>query len=98
MRRVDRIEETDEAVGLEVEGETFSDRVLLAFQPNREQTLRGGGEGFIFQDHAPVRLAGGQVTMRGKGGSTAISFPMRAQQEVVLRFATPEELKDLLET
>jgi hypothetical protein len=37
-----------------------------------------------------------KTTLAGRGSSTAVSFPMRVQQEVVLRFATEEEIREVL--
>ena len=64
--RIRKIQETGEAVGLAVETDGFSDRVLAAFQPDREQTLESpDGEAFRFRDYGYVRVTPGGVTVRG---------------------------------
>src|SRR5262249_43303758 len=65
VRHTRRVQETDEAVGVALEGDTFSDRVLIAFYPEGEQTLGSAGESFTFRDHAHVRIADKGVTVRG---------------------------------
>lgn len=66
IRAIRRIQETGEAVGIAVESDAFSDRVLVAFQPDKPLVLRSAdGEAFDFQDHGYLRAAGGQVTVRG---------------------------------
>jgi hypothetical protein len=66
IHKVSRIQETDSGAGMVVAGEGFSDRVLVAFAPDKEQTLRGpDGEAFTFADYGYVRVAGARVTVRG---------------------------------
>jgi hypothetical protein len=74
VRQVRRVEETDEAVGLAVEGEAFSDRVLVGFRPDQEQTLRSADEAITFTGYGYVRTAGGRVTARGR----VTAFRLRA--------------------
>jgi hypothetical protein len=65
LRQVRRLAETEQAIGLAVEGESFSDRVLVGYAPDREQTLAAGGEAFTFRDHAYLRVTDGKVSVRG---------------------------------
>jgi hypothetical protein len=74
LRPVRRLQETDEAVGFAVESDAFSDRVLIAFEPDREQTLRSADEAFTFRGYGYVRRAGGRVTVRGQ----VTAFRLRA--------------------
>jgi hypothetical protein len=65
--RVRRIEETADATGLRVDGAGFSDRVLIAFRADKEQTLRSpDGEVFTFLGHGYVRASGDRVIARGR--------------------------------
>jgi hypothetical protein len=67
IRRVRRLDETPKAVAMAVEGANFSDRVLVAFRDEKEQTLLSAdGEAFTFQGHGYVRLAEKRVTVRGR--------------------------------
>jgi hypothetical protein len=66
LHRVARIQETPEAAGVAVSGEGFSDRVLVAFRPDEEQTLYSDGEVFVFRDYGYVRLSGNRLTIRGQ--------------------------------
>jgi hypothetical protein len=67
--------------------------------PARALPGRKDGKDWFFFPH-PVHRQGvllglpEKTALRGGGGSTAVSFPLRTQQEVVLRFATEEELKE----
>jgi hypothetical protein len=65
LRQLRRLEETEHAIGIAIDGEGFSDRVLVGYSPDREQTLRAAGEAFTFRDHAYLRVADGKVTVRG---------------------------------
>jgi hypothetical protein len=64
VRQVRRLAETEAAFGMAIEGDAFSDRVLVAFGDG-EQTLRGADESFTFRDHTHVRIAGGRIIVRG---------------------------------
>ena len=67
LRRVRRVHEKEAAVGVAIEGATFSDRVLVAFEPDKEQTLQGDdGEAFTFRDYGYVRVTADKVTACGK--------------------------------
>jgi hypothetical protein len=67
IRRVRRIQETEEAVGIAIESPTFSDRVLMAYTADRNQALRSAdGEAFAFRDHGYVRVNGDRITARGQ--------------------------------
>ena len=67
IRQPRAIAQTDEAIAMAVEAEAFSDRVLIAYAPDTPCTLAGSdGEAFVFSDHAYVRLAGKELTVRGK--------------------------------
>jgi hypothetical protein len=50
-----------------VEGPAFADRVLIAFESGKEQTLRSAdGEIFTFRDHGLVRVTAKDITVRGQ--------------------------------
>lgn len=67
LRRIRAVQETEEAVGLAIDGDGFSDRVLIAFDAEREQVLRSPeGEVFVFRDYGYIRRAGGTLTVRGR--------------------------------
>jgi hypothetical protein len=74
VREIRRLAETDTAVGMAVDAETFSDRVLVAFGDG-EQTLKSADESFTFRDHAYLRIAGGRITARG----SITSFRVKAK-------------------
>ena len=75
IRAIRRIQETEEAVGIAIEGDAFCDRVLVAFQPDKEHSLHStDGEAFTFRDHAYVRIAGKQAMVCG----TVTAFRIRA--------------------
>jgi hypothetical protein len=82
VTRVGRVQETEQAVGMVVEGDGFSDRVLVAFAADGEQTLRGDGETFTFQDHGYLRVAGAEVTVRGKVTAFRLRAP-KAERVVI---------------
>jgi hypothetical protein len=93
LRSVRLVQETATAVGMAVEAEAFSDRVLVAFNPSRKQTLGAAGESFTFHDHAYLRLAAGRLTVRGQlsafrlrvSGTGAISATRDGQPLIVRR-------------
>jgi hypothetical protein len=66
IRGVSRIQETDEAVGLVVEGEGFSDRVLIAFDADKDHTLRNEAEAFTFRGHGYLRRTDRGIVVRGQ--------------------------------
>jgi hypothetical protein len=66
----ERIAETSNAVvarATALEPGRWDDRLMVRFgeAPGRPVTLAGAGERFTFGDHAYVRMAGGQVHVRG---------------------------------
>jgi hypothetical protein len=65
VTQVSRIAETDEAIGVAVAGDGFSDRILVAFNGDKDQTLQNAGESFTFRDHATIRSLHGQVAVSG---------------------------------
>jgi hypothetical protein len=80
LRQIRRLQETDAAVALGVEGPSFSDRVLVAFDANREHTLRSaGGEAFTFRGHGYLRLAAGHLTVRGNVRAFRVHAPRSDQ-------------------
>jgi hypothetical protein len=80
IRRVRRIAETDQAVGIAVEQEASVDRVLIGFDPDREVTLQGGdGEAFTFRDHGYVRASGKHVLVRGAVTAFRVRLPESAR-------------------
>jgi hypothetical protein len=67
VRRVRRLQETEAAVGLAVESDTYSDRLLVAFDTDKEHTLQSAdGETFTFRDYAYVRITRRKVTACGR--------------------------------
>jgi hypothetical protein len=85
VRRIWRIQETEEAVGLAVESDSFSDRILVAFDPNKECTLHSpDGEIFTFQDHGYVRSANGQVTVRGSLQDFRLRLARSAKLSIIM--------------
>ena len=67
VKRVKRIDETEEAVGLAVESDAFSDRVLVAHEAEKRHTLRSAdGEAFTFRDHGYVRVTSGGAIAQGQ--------------------------------
>jgi hypothetical protein len=88
-----RIQETDGAVGLAVEGGAWSDRVLIAFDDAKDYTLSAGGEAFTFRGYGYVRRAGDRVTVRGgvKGlrlapaGTGKVSLTINGKEQAVRR-------------
>jgi hypothetical protein len=85
LGRVRMLQETAAAVGLEVAAAAFSDRVLVAFDPAQEQTLRAAdGEGFTFRDHGYVRIAGHRVTVRGPVKALRVRVPNTDRVEMVV--------------
>ncbi|HUW30939.1 MAG TPA: heparinase II/III family protein [Planctomycetota bacterium] len=66
LTSVTQIAETDDAVGIVIEGAEFSDRVLMAFDAAKDCTLAGGdGESFAFRDYGYIRITGKQAIVRG---------------------------------
>jgi hypothetical protein len=64
--RVRRLAESGDFVAAAVDGETFSDRLLVAFDPAKQHTIRAAdGEVFTFRDYGYVRIAAGRVTVQG---------------------------------
>jgi hypothetical protein len=92
LRRVARIQETDKAVGVRAEGADFSDRVLVALEADRDQTLSGEGEGFVFRDYGYLRLAGDRLTVRGQVKAFRLRTP-KADTVVATLNGKPLELK-----
>jgi len=91
IARVRSIAQNSDAVGMAIEAGAFSDRVLVAFAPDKPCTLAGpDGETFVFTDYAYLRLAGKRVSVRGKlsafkvrSGEAAVSIngePKAAQR------------------
>jgi len=68
VRNVSLIEETPDAIGMKVEAEKFSDRLLVAFGSSSNTTrLRSpDGETFRFAGYGFVRTSGQTVVARGK--------------------------------
>jgi hypothetical protein len=78
LRAVRRIGETDAGIGVAVDSAAFSDRVLIAYRADKEQTRRGaGGEAFTFRDHGYLRVTTGGVVVRG----TVTAFRVRAKSD-----------------
>jgi hypothetical protein len=95
IRRVRRLQETDAAVGMEVEGATFSDRVLVAFDPDKEHTLHSSsGEGFTFRDHGHVRITGGRVSVRGQVRAFRIRLPGKEKVSITINGKPTEVRRD----
>jgi hypothetical protein len=85
LRRVSRIDETKDAVGLAVDGDTYSDRILVAYDPDQEFTLRGAeGESFTFRGHGLVRIAGERLTARGGVQAFRVHAPRSGAGAAVL--------------
>ena len=72
------VADTGGSVGIAVDGPAFSDRVLVAFDlaPEEYHVANEDGEVFIFRDCGYLRVAGGQITARGK----LLAFRVRVQQ------------------
>ncbi len=88
LRAIRRIQESESAVGLAVEGADFSDRVLITFQAGKEQTLRAkDGEAFTFSDHGYLRRKGATVLVRGRVNG----FRLRAAQATKVLLNGKEE-------
>jgi hypothetical protein len=68
VRSVSLVQETAEGIGMKVEADGFSDRVLVAFGSEaRSVSLRSPeGEAFRFSGYGFVRIAGQSVIARGK--------------------------------
>jgi hypothetical protein len=75
LRRMAGIQETDEAAGVVLEGEGFSDRVLVAFGADADQVLHDDGEAFVFRDYGYVRRAGDRLTVRGQVKAFRVRAP-----------------------
>jgi hypothetical protein len=61
---------------LAVEGAGFSDRVLVAFDPDKDPTLRStDGEEFSFRDHGHIRITAQGVTVRGPVSAFRVRAP-----------------------
>jgi hypothetical protein len=83
IHKVETIEETEEAVGLMVDGEGFSDRVLVAFAADRPHTLHGWArEQFTFQGHGYLRVAGAALAVRGDVTAFRVYAPKAAKVTV----------------
>lgn len=77
LRRIRKIQETASAVGIALEGEQFSDRIMMAYTADKEQTLRStDGESFSFRDYGYLRITANSVIVRGQ----VSSFRMRTAQ------------------
>jgi hypothetical protein len=76
IRSVSLLEESAEGIGMTVEAEKFSDRVLVAFGSSSNMILLGSAEGeaFRFAGYGFVRAAGQSVVARGNFAG----FRMRA--------------------
>jgi hypothetical protein len=94
LRRMARIQETDEAAGVVLEGEGFSDRVLVAFGADKDQVLSDdtGGEAFVFRDYGYARLAGDRLTLRGQIKALRLRAP-NADAIVATLNGNPLDLK-----
>jgi hypothetical protein len=76
VRRVRRLHESEDAVGMAVEGAAFSDRVLVAFRGGEDRTLHApDGEAFAFRDHGYVRVTRDAVTVRGPVKALRVRVP-----------------------
>jgi hypothetical protein len=85
VRRVRRIEETVEAVGLAVDGAGFSDRVLIAFDSDKERHLRSAdGESFLFRGHGYVRVSTTGVMVRGAISAVRVRLPKGSKAEITV--------------
>ena len=70
-----RIAETEDAVGVVVSGEGFSDqRVLVAFDVDKDHTLTKGREAFTFRDHATTSPTARAARSSSPGNVTAFRF------------------------
>jgi hypothetical protein len=85
IKTIQRIDETPGAIGLLVEGERFSDRVLLARDAVSRQTLRSAnGEVFSFHDHGYVRVTPGRVMVRGRVDALRVRISDANTAELIL--------------
>ena len=67
IRRVRPIAETADATGIAIDADAFSDRVLVAFTPDKQCTVTAAdGETFAFTGYCYVRAAGKEVSVRGQ--------------------------------
>src|SRR5262249_41777573 len=68
VRTVSLLEESTEGIGMKVEGEGYSDRLLVAFGSSSTSILLRSPEGeeFRFAGYGLVRAAGKEVVARGK--------------------------------
>jgi hypothetical protein len=82
LHRIHRLQETDDAIGVGIEADSFSDRVLIAFDADREHTLRAGGEAFAFRNYGYLRLAGDRLNVRGEVRAFRLKAPATAQVSI----------------
>ena len=70
-----------QGIGIAVEADGFSDRVLVSFDPAQEHALRAAdGEAFVFRDHGYLRVAEGRVVVRDGRGFPGQGRRTRARQ------------------
>ena len=83
IRQVRPIAETADAIGIAIEADAFSDRVLVAFDGQKECLVTGAdGEAFAFRDYGYVRSSGKQVVARGK--LTAFRVAVREKGDIAV--------------
>jgi len=74
--RVRRLAEGNDFVAVAVESETFSDRLLVAFDPDKEHTVcAADGEAFAFHGYGYLRIAAGRVAVRGAVAGFRVRLP-----------------------
>ncbi len=79
-----RIGQTDDAVAVAVQGRDVDDRLLVRIGDHHDKaiTLAGQGESFTFTGHAFVRIAGGQVLVRGNVSALTVQAPAGAKLQI----------------
>jgi hypothetical protein len=94
IRGVALIQESTEGIGMKVESDDFSDRLLVGFGPSPRpiQILSPEGESFRFATYGFVRMAGRAVVARGKfagfrirvGDKSDLSLTVNGKREPVI--------------
>ena len=74
--RIRKVQETADAVGVAVDSGEFSDRVLVSFSGDKEQTVgNADGESFTFRNYGYLRVTGSGVAVRGSVSAYRVRLP-----------------------
>jgi hypothetical protein len=67
LQKFERIQQTDQGLGVKVTGEGVDDRLLVRLGDDHDKplTLAGDGESFTFSDYAHVRISADKVLVSG---------------------------------